>query len=222
MSIYLKTYLLGFSLLLLSGIFNFIVDPYGIHNIINIDGVNSPKSEMQNHEKLFKAYMIGKLKPKAIAVGTSRTDFGIDPSTSFWGQIEPRYNIALAGGDLYVTRRYIEHISKITHVKKAVIGLDFFTFNAMRPQAADYNGDILAVKDDGLPNPFFMREIFFKSTLTMSVLRESYKTIINSRNNFAHVLNFDTGMRQFVFNHKPPDMRNLHNIKITDKKKRCA
>lgn len=219
MTAFIKTYITLITILLLfTGIFNIVIDPYGIHNIVKIKGINYPKSEMQSHEKLFKAYVTGKIKPKSIAVGTSRADFGLDPSIDKWGHLQPRYNIALAGGDVYVTRRFMEHVSAVSPISKVVIGLDFFTFNAMRPQAADYNGDILAIRDDGSSNPFFMWDIFFTTTLTTSALIDSYTTIINSKNIFAQVLNVETGMRQFVINGEPQDMRNLHNLKITDKK----
>ncbi|MFK5948608.1 MAG: hypothetical protein QM500_07560 [Methylococcales bacterium] len=216
MSIFLKTYLLSFSLLLLLGAFNLIVDPYGIHDIITINGFNSPKSEMQKHEKLFKAYMAGKIEPKSVVLGTSRADFGIDPSNKNW-QYESGYNMSLAGGDVYVTRRFMEHIAAIQPPKEVVMGLDFFTFNAMRPQAPDYNGDILAIRDDGAPNPYFMRDIFFTSTLSINALIDSYTTVLNSGKSYAQTLNYNTGMRQFIINGNPQDMRKLNQLKVADK-----
>ena len=111
MSAYLKVFTAGFAALVLVILTNLVVDPYGIYNLFRWEGVNSTRPIMQNHEKLVKAYLTTeKLEPTVVAMGTSRAEFGIDPEYAAWGDDGPRFNLALAGGSIYVTRRFLEHV----------------------------------------------------------------------------------------------------------------
>lgn len=192
----------SYSLLILALLvaFNFVVDPYGIYNAVHMSGVNYPKSEAQNYEKLVKAYLASDIKPESIAMGTSRVGFGVDPESRSWIGYESRFNLSLADGSVYVTRRFLEHVIAIQAPKQVVIGLDFFAFNAKRKIANDYSDELLAVNRNGAVNEKYKRHIILSTLLSYSTIKNSIKAIKNSKNSRIQIINPKTGMRQFAIN----------------------
>lgn len=183
LSRYLKIYICAFLTLLVLAFFNAVIDPYGLFPFVKIDGVNWPKPEMMGSVKLHKSYRIAQLEPEAIILGTSRSAFGINPDNIVWrNNFQSRYNFALAGANMYVTRRFLEHAQTLHPLKQVVFGLDFFTFNAYRQQAPDYRGDFLIVNDDGSPNRHFGMKILAASLLSSDALQASNKTINLKKN----------------------------------------
>ena len=55
-----------------------VVYPYGIHDLVRIEGFNALKPEEQSNLRLSKAYGIAELAPKVIVLGNSRVDTGFD------------------------------------------------------------------------------------------------------------------------------------------------
>lgn len=193
MSRYLKVYIGAFSTLLLLVLFNAIVDPYGLFPLVKMDGVSWPKPEMVNSVKMHKSYKVAQIEPEAVVLGTSRSAFGIDPGSSAWsGTIQPRYNLALAGANMFVTRRFLEHTNSLHLLKQVVFGLDFFAFNAYRQQAPDYRGDFLITNDDGTPNRHFDMKIIAASLLSIDALQASYKTMTSK--NKSPIMTSEKGM----------------------------
>lgn len=64
---------------LLIVIINFIIDPIGIFNKINITNLNDDKYYIREHEGFFKAQLAINTRPSTIILGTSRAEFGINP-----------------------------------------------------------------------------------------------------------------------------------------------
>lgn len=183
MSNYLKIYIISVGVILLLVLFNAIIDPYGIFTFSTISSEKWTKVEMVNNVKLHKSINVSRLKPKAVAIGTSRTAFGIDPDNSIWAKsFKPNYNLSLAGGNVYIAYRYLEHAHTISPLKQVIFGLDFFTFNIHRPQASDYRGDFLIVNDDGSYNPQYKRNILSASLLSTTALEASFNTITEKDN----------------------------------------
>ena len=198
MTPFLRVFSYSLLVLALLALFNFIVDPYGIFNSVHVKGVNYPKSVAQNHEKMVKAYLVSEIRPRAVALGTSRVGFGIDPGSSRWDGPGPRFNLSLADGDVYVTRRFLEHAIAINPPKQVVIGLDFFAFNAKRKTAHDYSENLLAVNGVGKNNADYKSNIILSSVMTYSTLKNALKALKTSRQDRIQVINSETGMRQFA------------------------
>src|SRR4029077_18124899 len=78
------------------GLINAVVDPYGIFRWIDLPGFNAYKPAHETHVRLFKAFDVIRVRPRAIVIGTSRSDIGLRMSHPGW-TIEPRYNLALDG-----------------------------------------------------------------------------------------------------------------------------
>ncbi|RLL50881.1 hypothetical protein D8Y20_10855 [Mariprofundus sp. EBB-1] len=174
-------------------LFNAVVDPYGLFPLVKMEEVSWPKPEMVNSVKMHKSFKVAQVKPEAVVLGTSRAAFGIDPSSDAWsGTVQPRYNLALAGANIFVTRRFLEHAQILHPLKQVVFGLDFFAFNVFRQQAPDYRGDFLTVNDDGSQNRHFDMKIIAASLLSIDALQASYKTVTSKNKN--PIMTSETGM----------------------------
>jgi len=180
MSRYLIIYYGAYLSLICLALLNYVIDPYGLYHFAKIDGVNWPKPEIAHSTKIHKSFQVARVKPQAIVLGTSRSAFGINPESKAWGgNIKPRYNLALPGGDIYVTRRFLEHTNATAQLKQVIFGLDFFSFNANRQIAADYREDILAINVDGSKNSRYGYNIATSALLSTGAIKASFKTIIN-------------------------------------------
>lgn len=216
MSAYLKVFTAGFAGLILVILMNLVVDPYGIYDLFSWKGVNTTRPVMQNHEKLVKAYLTTRMEPAMVAMGTSRAEFGIDPGHASWGTDGPRFNLALAGGNTFVTRRFLEHVLSSEKLKKVVLGLDFFAFNTIRPIASDYTDSVLAVLDDGTPNPGHLWNIIVTTTLSRSAIDDTLETLKANEGAAIQEINPETGMRLFSTGGKRIETRELQsNVKKT-------
>ena len=92
-----NTFYLVFGLYLTVGVFNLTVDPYGIYNLVVIEGVNNVKPPWDSQERMVKTLQLRKLRPEGIILGSSRTNFGLDPEHVAW-KFDSRsvYNLSMA------------------------------------------------------------------------------------------------------------------------------
>jgi heat shock protein HspQ len=206
-SLYLKwftAYLIGTLASVLT--FNFFVDPFGIYDVASIKGFNIPKVQIEKNEKLAKAMLVNKVRPKSIVLGSSRAEFGIDPAYSRWPDT-PVYNLALAGADAYLMKRYLQHADAMNKLKEVVIGLDFFSFNIRRPQAKDFQEENLAVDPQGRFNPGFKWKILLKSLFTLSATKSSITTVWGTNHFIGQIIDPHTGLRKFAYRGRVVDLK---------------
>jgi hypothetical protein len=111
---------------------NWIVDPYGILNSPNIHGFNQLKPEKTLlYSRLFKAIEITRIKPKTVFLGSSRIEFGLEPTHPSLVNKQPVYNLGLPGPSMYEVMRYFQHVlANQPQLKNVIVGVDFFMFNA--------------------------------------------------------------------------------------------
>ncbi|MCK4708525.1 MAG: hypothetical protein KAU21_07905, partial [Gammaproteobacteria bacterium] len=67
------------TVLLLAGIFNYIIDPYNIFQSITLQDINTSKPATSNRTGLAKTYMVNKTAAETLFIGTSKFDVGLDP-----------------------------------------------------------------------------------------------------------------------------------------------
>lgn len=123
-------------LLLGAAIINYAVDPFAIHQSPIVSKCNEVKVCLESHDRLHKAIEIGRKKPKALFLGSSRVlalqsdDFNQTNGLDF-------YNAGLRGANFEEIYHYFEHaLYHQPDLKLVVIGLDFCAFNqALRPTA---------------------------------------------------------------------------------------
>ncbi len=118
---------------------NVVIDPYGILRFPTITGLNKFKPIQSQNLRLFKAVDVTRVKPKMVFLGSSRTDYGMNPSHSSLQNYQPVYNLALHGANMYEVRRYFEHaLANEPDLKKAIINIDFFMFNDLKEDTPDF------------------------------------------------------------------------------------
>lgn len=113
------------------GLFNLVVDPYGLYGVVDLPGFNANKHIATNHSRMIKPHLIKTIQPKGIIMGSSRAEVGMDPEHPGWGAAnQPVYNYAFGGiGIAELADRFEEAVTS-SEVKRALIGIDFYMFNA--------------------------------------------------------------------------------------------
>lgn len=141
--IWLRRYLLMVgSLLGLCVAINLLIDPFDIYRLVSIDGINSNKSMATKHPRIIKPYQVARLRPAAVALGSSRTEVGIDPDHPGWdARYRPVFNYALGGANIMELADRFESQHRISPLRQVVVGLDFFMFNAYAANPVDSPGD---------------------------------------------------------------------------------
>ncbi|MGB3691801.1 MAG: hypothetical protein WBG70_00080 [Spirulinaceae cyanobacterium] len=113
------------------GLFNIIIDPYGVFNQEDIPGINHAKVNQDNNDRLAKATDITRIKPITLLLGSSRTKQGLDPDHPQIVKDQPAYNVAINGPNMYEVKRYLDHaIANQENLQTVILGVDFFMFNA--------------------------------------------------------------------------------------------
>jgi len=145
-------------------------DPYGIFFRWTPHDFFPLKSEIYTHTRLFKAYAVVDRKPRTVVLGSSRAQLGID-ATHPGFRVQPAFNYSIWAVNSYELMRFFEHGVYASNIAQAVIGLDWFYFNATRSPAKDFDERILATTDYPVP---LNRAAFL---ISIDTLRSSLKTI---------------------------------------------
>lgn len=159
--------------------FNWLMDPYGIYGAPRIKGLNAIKSRAHKNSRFLKAMHIYEHQPAQIILGTSRSEYGLDPNHPGW---EPDkygdcYNAALSGANIYEMYRYFVHADAVGEVTRAVAGLDFFSFNIYSRDGLGDMDPLLAVKRNGDRNGVIeYLWLKYRNLPSMDMIRISYAT----------------------------------------------
>jgi hypothetical protein len=176
------------------GCVNAAIDPYGIMNAPKIQGLNDLKPRQFANVRLFKAIDVIEQRPKTILLGSSRSDWGLDPGHPAF-VAKPVYNLGLVGPNMYEVRRYFEHaLANQPDLKQVVLGLDFFMFNQYKVNSVDFD-------EKRLGQRFIRLEDLLKTTLSTDALNASIETIEASFQSDASYLYTSSGKR-FVYGGK--------------------
>ncbi|WP_238361110.1 hypothetical protein [Iningainema tapete] len=158
------------SCLFIAGL-NLMIDPFGFMGSPAIAGLNKFKTEREDYPRLFKAADIIRIKPKTIFLGTSTTDYSLEPNHPGLANLQPAYNSALPAVNMYELMRYFEHtLYNQPELKQVIIGIDAFIFDQYRPNRVDYDEQRL------LTNKRSYHDMF-NVTFSMNAFLASLKTI---------------------------------------------
>lgn len=104
---------------------NYVVDPYGLYGtkIFNL-----PKIKQSEKIRLIKVLKTQQIKPVSICLGTSRTEYGYDPTHSYF--FKPSYNLAVSGASMYEARLNFEWALKQGKLQKVLLVADYRMFNS--------------------------------------------------------------------------------------------
>ncbi|MDM5272539.1 hypothetical protein PGH07_10160 [Sulfurovum sp. zt1-1] len=120
-------FLFSFSILLLIGGINYIVDPYSTRNT---DLVNTKKVQAYQNERLIKIIKVGQIKPRSIILGTSRAEFGYDPGHDYF--VKPSYNMAIGGGSMYEIEHNLVWAIEQGRLEQVLLVIDYAMLTAMK------------------------------------------------------------------------------------------
>ncbi|MBO0349489.1 hypothetical protein J0895_10285 [Phormidium pseudopriestleyi FRX01] len=151
--------------------FNIAVDPYSVFNNPIWVGFNQVKPEKDKQVRMFKAIDIIRIQPNMVFIGSSRTEFGLDPAHPALAEVQPAYNLGITGANIYEARRYFEHaIANNPELKQAAIGVDFFMFGQDKKNQDDFS-------EDRLLTSHITPQDKFNSIFSLGAIRGSLKTI---------------------------------------------
>jgi hypothetical protein len=161
--------------LLLVGLFNISIDPYGVFNSPIFSGLNQAKIKQYNNMRLFKATNITRIKPLTIFLGSSRSEYGLDPRHPVLDSYQPAYNLALAAATPYELLRYLQHtIANQPKLKLVIIGVDEFMFNKLNREGFGFS-------ENRLEKDHLTIEDAINITLSIDAFVASEETISLSR-----------------------------------------
>ncbi|MCL1464463.1 hypothetical protein [Argonema galeatum] len=162
-------------------LFNVVVDPYGVINSPVISRVNRLKPEINNHVMLYKAVAVTRIKPKVIFLGSSRTEFGLDPKHPVFANSTSTYNLALTGANIYPAMRYFKHaIANQPNLQQVVIGIDLFMFSNLSEIPSDFSEarlDRETIVPLDAVNVIFSLDAFQASRDTIDINKKDSKSI---------------------------------------------
>jgi hypothetical protein len=177
---FLRTYLVTLIVLVaLTFAANIFMDPFGYYGIVELSGLNNAKAGMGEHVRLGKAGAIGTIKPRALVLGNSRAEFGINPEHPGW-TAKPVYNLGISGANIYEIFRYFQHAHHLQPVDQVLFLLDYNQFNAYWENAPDFSEDRLEISFDEIANRHYLYEDFFSTTLSINAVSQSINTIARS------------------------------------------
>jgi hypothetical protein len=169
--------------LLLAGFasMNFVVDPFGIYRLVDLDGFNAYKPAVDHRVRLVKAYEVRRLRPQGIILGTSRSHLGLKPSHDGWDPAaKPVYNLAFDGATTKEMYQYLLHAHAVRPLRQVVLGLD--TYHAtLAPATArpDFDAQLLD-SPVGRTLPALMRADL-KVLTSLDTFRASLATVRSQR-----------------------------------------
>lgn len=121
-----RSLLVSVVVFLLVIVFNFIVDPYGVFNVVSVEGFNKNKSKITT-DQLPRFYAAKQTAPENMIFGTSRVGV-INPLLVSAHNGAKTYNFSLTGSTMILQKHYIDYFLEHYHLKSIIIGLDFFSF----------------------------------------------------------------------------------------------
>jgi hypothetical protein len=107
--------------------FNYIIDPLGYNYSFEISAINKIKPVAPGFARQLKPYIIEKVKPSTLILGSSRAAYAADPS-KIRGFSQPVYNAAIQFGQPFEMLKILEHAVKVTNVKEVILFLEYNSF----------------------------------------------------------------------------------------------
>jgi len=167
--------LVGGGLLLLAG-FNFVVDPYDAMGW-RIAGITPQKPAMEDRTKFAKPFIVLRMRPAAVVLGTSRPAHALRMDHPCWGPSDrPGYNFAVEGTTFYETLRMLEHAAAAGRLRLAVVELDPNSFFSGRKFRDDFDEAILVGRGH---SRFAAYLAYAKALISLQMTRASVFTLLN-------------------------------------------
>ncbi len=182
--------------------FNWFMNPYGIYESPKIEGVNKLKPEFSTHLRMAKAWAVYKQKPDGIILGSSRSEYGLNPNHLGWDS-QLIYNLALGGCSMYEALRYFQHAHAIKPQKQVILAIDFFMFNISNLNNRADLETYLLINSKGDINSQLSSEKLL-TLISIDALLSSIKTLIKQQTNSSETVHLSNGKTKRINNAKIP------------------
>lgn len=154
-----------FLILIVIVLFNFIINPYGVFNIKNIEGISSTKNNSTSSE-MSKFHYALRENPSTIMLGSSRVEH-MNPKYLEKYTKDKVYNLGIKGSGITTQYNILKYFIENKNIKTVILGLDFYAFSPINVNtsvtAKRYKGDFI---NDYLDSLFSFRT-FRKSINTL-------------------------------------------------------
>jgi hypothetical protein len=172
------------------GLFNAVVDPYGLFRWMEQPGFNAIKPRATQASTAFKYRVIDLTLPQTLLIGNSRVEMGWDPellpSASF-GRVA---NVALPGQGLSSMVAMADHAWARSAPSTLVIGLEFFDCleAGQAPPLPAQSASPWSVVASGPTRRIERMSAFAGEALSLDTTVDSLQTLLSQRNpNAAHL-----------------------------------
>lgn len=155
--------------------FNGFMDPYDVFGAPRIKGLNEYKQGSRENARIAKVYMVERIKPKTLILGSSRTEMALDPEHPALTR-QPAFNLSVEGANIYEISRLLQHALAVAPVEEVYIGLDYFAFHKNQVPGRGFQESRLAVQPDGHPTAQRYSDVL-PSLFSASALNLSWKTL---------------------------------------------
>lgn len=175
---------------------NYVADPYDIYHTPRVPSLNANKPGQHGQDRMVKAEAVRQQHPDVLLLGTSRTQFGIDPNNRDLKRFGQRpYNAGLLGSGPYLALRYLQHAEANSHVRLVIMGLDPMMFAAGTDEAGQgFSEDRLDVDSAGTPGllPAWAHDVP-TTLLSTDAVEMSLRTLLRQKSIVTDLL--DNGLR---------------------------
>lgn len=152
--------------LLVAGL-NFVVDPYGLFDVVEIGGVNVQKPA-RDGSRTIKSLQIRQQRYDVVVLGSSRVQLGIDPASPAFDGARV-FNLGLVDISMYEVEGVVRYLLQHQSPRTVVIGVDLISFNGNHTVNEDYAESGF----NGAPLP----ELYLPRVLSSRALLDSFSTV---------------------------------------------
>ena len=119
---------------------NLLIDPYGIYGVELLQTKDFPRNAQYDKARMIKPHLVSQIKPSSIVIGTSRAEWGIPLNHSIWGANSlNKFNLSFPGADISEIFDYLKFANRTQKLEKVILGLDFYSFNALETEKVGFS-----------------------------------------------------------------------------------
>ena len=155
---------------------NRVINPFDLFDTPQIERINALKPEFRKYQRMMKAFKIKYHNHNSLILGSSRAEYGLNPTHPGWGEGAFVYNSSLSSANIYELLRYLELAQKVQPLDKVVIGIDFFMFNAYRNTRPGFDEERLHPKPNGKFISYSMGDVM-PALFSLDALYSSIETV---------------------------------------------
>src|SRR4051795_4742813 len=166
-------------------VFTIFADPYRMFGTPTVRGLTELKPRAVEQMGIAKTYQLERIAPKTLLLGNSRTEIGLDPTSSrFPAEQSPVFNAAYAGRNVCTSLLMLRDAIAVRIPERIILGMDFQDVLTVS-RALSGPSDIarrLLVDPSGRPNPVREQQVWkdrVAATLTIDALVDSIRTLLD-------------------------------------------